>query len=231
MINLLKYETKLWNRGINLIAGVDEAGRGPLAGPLVAAAVVLKKESLEIVKDAISTLIENPRNYDVQLEENLKPYLDINDSKKLTSKKREKLFDFIKKESETFSIIEVTPQEIDNAGIANANQKGFINAVNSLNREVEHILTDHFPITSINKKAQTNITRGDSLSINIAAASILAKVYRDNLMRDYAKKYPNYGFERHKGYGTKKHREVILKFGPCPIHRKSFEPTKSLLKR
>ena len=231
MLNLLKYESKLWNRGLKLIAGVDEAGRGPLAGPMVVSAVILKQKELQIIKDALETGKGNSRNYDVSLGKNLTPYIKINDSKKLTEKRREKLYTFIIKRAEKYSIIEIPPTEIDQNGITAAVNRGFKDAVNSLKISIHHVLTDYVKIPDLDKSAQTNITKGDSKSLNIAAASILAKVYRDNLMRDYAKKYPEYGFERHKGYGTKKHREIIIKSGPCPIHRKSFEPVKSYLSK
>ncbi len=229
MINLIKYESQLWEKGVELIAGVDEAGRGPLAGPMVVSAVILKKESLEILKEKLNTGSGKTRNYDVGLGEISKRYSLINDSKKLTKTTREKLYKFIISEAKAFSIIEISHSYIDQKGITASTQKGFKKAVISLEKGAEHILTDHVCITDLDQKLQTNITKGDSLSISIAAASILAKVHRDNLMCKYAKKFPQYGFEKHKGYGTKTHREAIFKFGPCEIHRKSFKPVKTYI--
>ncbi|MBD3366452.1 ribonuclease HII [candidate division WWE3 bacterium] len=251
MSNLLSYEKELWSRGVDLVAGVDEAGRGPLAGPMVVAAVALNKahleglslwlERLETVtkanSDEKSRIILNPRNYDVLSEEKLKNYSLINDSKKLTEKRRELLYDFIKKEAISYSIIEISHTHIDTKGISSGVRLGFNSAVKALekplkklNKKLGHVLTDHVKIGKMADNFQTNITKGDSKSINIAAASILAKVYRDRLMKDLSLKFPEYGFERHKGYGTKAHREAIFKFGPCEIHRKSFEPVKSFFK-
>jgi len=222
---LLKYESQLWKKGINLIAGVDEAGRGPLAGPMVVAAVILKKETLEIVEMEIL----GTRNYDVSLDKLVGQYAAINDSKKLTGKRREELYDFIINEAISYSIEEISKDEIDSKGISAGVQKGFWGAVKNLITTPEHILTDYVPIKKLAEEYQTNITKGDGLSINIAAASILAKVYRDRLMCKYGLEFPEYGFERHKGYGTKFHREAIEKYGPCSIHRRSFEPIKSYL--
>lgn len=228
---LFKYESELWGKGVNFIAGVDEAGRGPLAGPLVVSAVILKKEVLESVAEEIQGMTNALGNYDVKMGKSLLPYTQINDSKKLSEKKREELFKFIKTEAHTFSIIEISHKDIDQQGILPATEWGFLTAVKELKSKVEHVLTDHVKVKNIPKNQQTNITKGDSLSINIAAASILAKVYRDNLMREYAKQYPKYGFEKHKGYGTKKHREAIFEHGPCDIHRRSFNPIKSMPRR
>lgn len=194
------------------------------------AAVILPREVLEIVEIEIQAAIENSRNYDVLLDETLKPYTRINDSKKLSKKRREELFDFIKNNAITFSIAEISPKDIDCKGIAAITQEGFWDAVNSLGKKAQHVLTDHIPLKKWARARQTNITKGDNISINIAAASILAKVHRDRLMVKYAETYPYYGFEQHKGYGTKAHREAIFTHGPCEIHRKSFEPVKSWLK-
>jgi len=223
---LLKYESQLWKKGIRLIAGVDEAGRGPLAGPMVVCAVILKKEALEIVEMEIFGV----RNYDVSLDKSVGQYMSINDSKKLTPKRREELYDFIINEAISYSIEEISQKEIDTKGISAGVQKGFWNAVNNLGIPPEHVLTDYVHVKNLASDYQTNITKGDSLSINIAAASILAKVYRDKLMCEYALEFPKYGFERHKGYGTKYHREAIEKYGPCKIHRRSFKPVKSWLR-
>ena len=223
---LLEYESQLWESGINLIAGVDEAGRGPLAGPMVVSAVILRKEALETVKAEIL----GTRNYDVSLDEWVRQYTSINDSKKLTEKRRDELYEFIINEAISYSIEEISREEVDTKGISVGVQKGFWNAVNNLETSAEHVLTDYVHIKRLANNCQTNITKGDGLSINIAAASILAKVYRDRLMCKYALKFPEYGFERHKGYGTEYHLEAIEKYGPCEIHRKTFEPVKSWLK-
>ena len=202
-MNLLSFERKLWNSGIDFIAGVDEAGRGPLAGPIVAAAVILDRSHL--FNDVLNG-----------------QYGKIRDSKRLTPKKRERLFDFIIENAISYSIYEVSSQEIDEIGISAANKLAFYNSVLGLGVSAEHILTDYFKIHEIKPEQQTNIKRGDNLSLSIAAASILAKVHRDRLMRLEHEKWPMYGFDRHKGYGTLFHRQTLAKHGPCEIHRKSF---------
>lgn len=206
---LLKYENKLWSKGLTYIAGVDEAGRGPLAGPLVVAAVILNKDHLY----QTSEKSEGP----------LETYSLINDSKKLTAKVREKLFEFIIKNAISYQIEEIPSEKIDEWGIGRSNKIGFFNSVNRLETPVEHTLTDHFSIDGVAESKQTNITGGDRKSITVAAASILAKVYRDRLMLKFHEKYPKYGFDRHKGYGTSLHAEMLAKYGPCEIHRRSFK--------
>lgn len=216
-MELLRYETELWSKGLTHIAGVDEAGRGPLAGPIVIAAVILKKEHLHNNPNLKAELLEN--------------YSLINDSKKLTEKKREMLYDFILEHALTFHLEEIPANKIDEWGISRSNQIGFFNAVKSLSITAEHVLTDHFPIRAFSENLQTNITKGDSNSMTIAAASILAKVHRDRKMLEFHEEYPKYGFDKHKGYGTRFHRDQIVKLGPCKIHRRTFEPTKSLVGR
>jgi ribonuclease HII len=212
---LLKYEKELWDKGLAHIAGVDEAGRGPLAGPLVVAAVILNKDHL------------HARNYDV-VDELWEMYNLINDSKLVTEKRRNKLFKFIVTNSITLTIEEIPHGKIDEWGISRSNQIGFYNAVNRLRVTPQHILTDHYGINAIAEERQTNIKRGDCKSISIAAASIIAKVHRDKLMLKYHEEFPEYGFDKHKGYGTRFHRDQIMRTGPCEIHRRSFEPVKSL---
>jgi ribonuclease HII len=212
---LIELERELFNKGIRYIAGVDEVGRGPLAGPMVIGAVILD----------IGKILN--RNYDVSFE---KLYEKINDSKKVTEKNRIELAKFIKENCLAFSIIEISHTELDLTGISKSTQKAFFESIKNLKVLPQHIFTDAFPIKSISKEKQTNIIKGDSRSISIAAASIIAKVYRDDLMTSYAERYPEYGFEKHKGYGTKLHKEAIYKYGPCEIHRKSFEPIKSLVR-
>ena len=228
---LLKYESGLWKKGINLIAGVDEAGRGPLAGPMVVAAVIFKRETLEILNEEFSNHNHITGNYDVSLDKVGRQYASINDSKKLTPKRRGELYGFIINEAISYSIEEISKDEIDSKGISAGIQKGFWGAVKNLTTCPEHVLTDYVHIRKLAGEYQTNITKGDGLSINIAAASILAKVYRDKLMCEYALKFPEYSFEKHKGYGTKLHLESIEKYGPCDIHRRSFRPVKLFLEK
>ena len=229
MNHLLGFEKELWSKGINLIAGVDEAGRGPWAGPMIVASVILKREALEILEKETFRPKGNPRNYDVSYEKQVKQYATINDSKKLSNKRREELYEFIVNESISYSIEEISVGEIESEGMSREIQKGFLSAVNNLDKTPEYVLTDYVHIKGLPSDTQTNITRGDSLSINIAAASILAKVYRDQLMRKYSLEFPEYGFERHKGYGTKLHLEALKKYGVCKIHRRSFKPVKRFI--
>ena len=198
---LSKYEEDCFERGIELVAGIDEAGRGPLAGPVVAAAVILPKHAL----------IEG-----------------VNDSKKISEKKREKLYDDIINAAIAWGVGIVDNNVIDEINILNATRMAMHNAIEALKVKPEYILID------AEKKVDTNgipfmpIIKGDALSISIAAASIIAKVTRDRIMREYDKIYPLYGFEKHKGYGTKMHLEAISENGICCIHRKSF--LKNILK-
>lgn len=192
-INNLAYEKELLNNGVYLIAGMDEAGRGPLAGPVTAACCIMD----------LTDIIDG-----------------VDDSKKLTEKKRELLFDRIKEKAICHSIISVDENVIDEINILNATKKAMTEAVNSLFPFPQYLLVDAVKHDfGVPYKA---IIHGDALSYSIAAASILAKVSRDRLMSEYAEKYPEYGFDKHKGYGTKAHIEAIKKYGPCPIHRMSF---------
>lgn len=190
-------ENILWKRGIRYIAGVDEVGRGCFAGPVVAAVIIL------------------PRNFSVTDE--------INDSKLLSAKKREELSPIIKKYSLAYSIAEISLDVINEFGIGKATQKAFHRAVTTLTIKPEYIFIDAFYIDNLDRKNQKPIVHGDRKSISIAAASIIAKVYRDGLMRNMHEAYPNYDFYNNKGYGTKKHREAIKKFGLSEMHRKSFD--------
>ena len=230
----LKFEQDLWKRGNQIIAGVDEAGRGPLAGPLVAAAVVLNKTHIQ------QTLDTYLRNNDVSTETegqtrkehpHFLNYKKIRDSKKLSEKNREQLFSFIKEFAISYSIVEISPEEIDKIGVGEANKVALTKAVGGLKILPQFILSDHYAVEKWSRNRQMNISKGDDVSLSIASASILAKVYRDRIMLRMHEEYPNYHFHKHKGYGTKYHREKILEIGPCKIHRKSFEPTKSYLKR
>ena len=180
--------------GLHLICGVDEAGRGPLAGPVCAAAVILP-EHLQIP--------------------------GLNDSKKLTDKKRRELFPVIQEQAVAYGIGLASEQEIDEINILQATFLAMRRALDQLSVRPEIALIDGNRETDFGLPVKT-VVKGDSLSANIAAASILAKVTRDNLMLEMAGKYPEYGFEIHKGYGTKAHYEALRTYGPCPIHRKTF---------
>ena len=174
--------------------GVDEAGRGPLAGDVYAAAVIL-----------------DPSN----------PIEGLNDSKKLSEKKRELLYDEIIEKAEDYCIATATIAEIEEINILNAAMLAMKRAISGLESSFNLVLIDGNKIPDIPCEARA-VVKGDGLSASIAAASILAKVTRDRYMKEMSEKYPEYGFEKHKGYGTKLHREKILEFGPCPLHRMSF---------
>ena len=193
---LLREEKMLWEQGFLLVAGVDEAGRGPLAGPVAAGACIL------------------PVQFDLP---------GLNDSKKLTEGKREKLFGQIQKQALAFAIGSAEPAEIDLYNILQASKLAMKRAVEGLKIRPHHLLIDavSLPLVNIPQKA---IIRGDSLSASIAAASILAKVTRDHWMRDLHTLYPEYGFDKNKGYGTNEHLQVLRRLGPSPIHRRSFAP-------
>lgn len=197
---MLSYERELWDGGFSFIAGVDEAGRGPLAGPLVVSAVIFEKKAQIPI---------------------------VNDSKKLTAKQREFLYDQIISAARKYSIIELNEEEIDSLNILQATHKGMRMAVKEL-EIVQFALIDGLPVPNMPAKSKA-IVKGDAKSASIAAASILAKVYRDRLMDKYAESYPQYGFENNKGYGTSKHFEALKKYGVSSIHRKTFEPVKSML--
>lgn len=188
------YEKQLSEKGYTNICGVDEAGRGPLAGPVCAAAVILKPDDI----------IDG-----------------VNDSKKLSEKKREMLFDIIKQRAVSYSIAWATLEEIEKINILNATMLAMKRAVEGLDIPADYAIIDGNKNPELNIPANS-IVKGDAKSMSIAAASILAKVSRDRLLLEYAKEYPEYKFEKHKGYGTKLHREALLKYGPCPIHRMSF---------
>ena len=213
IVDRLKFENALWVNGVHAIAGVDEVGRGCIAGPLVTAAVVLNKQHILAATDLLLT-----------------NYLNIRDSKLLSPKKRSYLAEFIKQNAISYSIEVIEVDVLDEIGISQATQVGFFNSIKNLTIQPQHILTDAFQIKGIKKELQTNIQKGDNLSITIAASSIIAKVYRDALMVNIHGKHQKYGFDKHKGYGTKAHLEAVAQFGPCSVHRTSFEPIKSYLK-
>lgn len=180
------------------VAGVDEVGRGPLAGPIVACAVILDLNSLD--DDLI---------------------LEINDSKKLSEKKREELAIIIKEKAINYYIASSSSYEIDEKGIAYCNNKIFLDACTKLELTPDLVLSDGYLVKNLNLPNKA-VIKGDAKSACIAAASIVAKVYRDNLMKEYSEKYPHYAFEENAGYGTSKHIAGIKEFGPCEIHRFSF---------
>ncbi len=194
IMSLYEIENLYRSKGFTGIAGVDEAGRGPLAGPVYAAAVIL----------AEGTLIKG-----------------IDDSKKLSEKRREELFDEITEKAVAYNIFSVDEKRIDEINILNATFEAMNGAVNGLKVKPDFVLIDGNRIAGMTLPHET-VVKGDAKSISIAAASVLAKVSRDRFICEIAKKYPEYGFEKHKGYGTKAHTEAILKYGPCEIHRKTF---------
>ena len=196
-----EFETELYNKGINFIAGIDEVGRGPLVGPVVTAAVILPKDF-----------------YDER----------INDSKKLTEKKRELLYDVIMENAISVGIGISSEDVIDEINILNATKKAMIEAVNNLNIRPEHLLIDAVKLDI--DIPQTSIIKGDAKSESIAAASIIAKVTRDRMMVELDKLHPEYDFKHNKGYGTKKHIEAIRKYGIIKEHRKTFAPCDEYVK-
>lgn len=197
-VNLYQYEELLEDLGIKYIAGVDEVGRGPLAGPVVVAAVIL------------------PLNLRIK---------GINDSKKLSLKKRNELYKIILNEALAVNVSFIDERVIDEINIYEATKKGMLEAISGLKIKPEHVLIDAMPLREL-AIAHTSIIHGDALSASIGAASIIAKVTRDEYMDKMDIKYPNYGFKHHKGYCTKEHLEALEKYGPCEIHRKSFAAVK-----
>jgi ribonuclease HII len=200
----LHHERQLWNAGTYPVAGVDEAGRGPLAGPVLVAAVILPPEWGEA---------------GVPPE-----FLKLNDSKKLTADARSRFFDLITGHPDLrFAIVPVEPDVIDRINILAATHQGMNEALEGLTPRPLHALIDGNPVPSL-RWPQTAIVKGDSLSYSIAAASVLAKVTRDRRMMEADLSYPGYGFAQHKGYPTAEHLAAIARLGPCPIHRRSFAP-------
>ena len=197
-MDLWIYEREQWEKGLQTVCGVDEAGAGPLAGPVYAAAVVLPQE------------LEIP---------------GLNDSKKLTEKKREALFDVIVEQAEAYCIARVEASEIDEMDILNARMLAMQRAIDGLTLKPDMALIDGNRDHGSRYAVETphiTIIKGDGNSASIAAASILAKTYRDDYMREAAKQYPQYGWDRNFGYPTKEHREAIIRYGETPLHRKSF---------
>ena len=192
--NMWQIEQEYFDQGISLICGVDEAGRGPLCGPVCAAAVIL------------------PANLEIP---------GLNDSKKLTDKRRRELFPIIKEQAIAYGIGLADHKEIDEINILQATYLAMERALTQLQVKPELALIDGNRAKDFGLPVKT-VVKGDSLSANIAAASVLAKVTRDMLMEEYAKEYPQYGFEIHKGYGTNAHYAALTEHGPCPIHRMTF---------
>lgn len=211
----LKFERKLWKQNIDFVIGIDEVGRGAFAGPIVAAGVVLPVIN--------------------KITKNLKFLLEVNDSKLLDANKRKRLSKLIYKNALYFAVEEVDIKIINKKGIGFANKmvfrkvvKNILNQINSYNF---HLLSDGYRtkyIRGVSHKNHTALIKGDRKSVTIAAASIIAKVHRDSLMRNFSRKYHNYKFARNKGYGTKSHQKALLRYGLSEIHRTSFELTKFL---
>jgi len=198
----LEFENAKISQGYSLIAGIDEAGRGPLAGPVSAGAVIL------------------PKGF---------AHTWLNDSKRLSEKRREVLYsELTERDDVIWALSFADAEEIESINILRATHAAMARAAEALSSRPDFCLIDGLPVPSFPILSE-GIVKGDSKSLSIAAASIIAKVSRDRLMLEYAEKYPEYGFERHKGYGTKLHMEALRKYGPCPIHRKTFAPVAQLL--
>lgn len=195
LTNLKKIETQLNEKGFKNICGIDEAGRGPLAGPVVVAGVIMPKDSM----------IEG-----------------VNDSKKVSERKRELLYNEILEEAISYSVAIIGQDIIDEINILNATKQGVTNVVKELDIRPDLIIIDALQNIDTNGVPYESIVKGDAKCYSIAAASIIAKVTRDRIMREWDDVYPEYGFFQHKGYGTVKHIEAIKEYGLCPIHRKSF---------
>ena len=195
LLHLKEIEKEFFDKGIKYIAGIDEAGRGPLAGPVVVASVILDKDSM----------IEG-----------------VNDSKKVSEAKREKLYDIITKEAISYGVGIVYQDEIDEINILQATKKALTMAIKDMKIKPNIILVDALSNIDTLGIPYKSIIKGDAKCYQIAAASIIAKVTRDRIMREWDKVYPEYGFLSHKGYGTTKHIEALKQYGPCPIHRKTF---------
>lgn len=212
LMEIKKIEEELYLKGVNSIAGIDEAGRGPLAGPVVVACVIMPRDSM----------IEG-----------------VNDSKKVSEKKREKLYDQIIEEAIAYGVGIISQEEIDRINILNATKEGLTMAIKEMEKDLkekqrsfekpEIILVDALTQIDTDGISYKSIIKGDAKSYSIAAASIIAKVTRDRIMRQWNEVYPMYGFEKHKGYGTAAHIAAIKEYGLCPLHRRSF--VKNIVKR
>ncbi len=202
MSDMYFYENKFHNEGYKIIAGTDEVGRGPMAGPLVVAAVILPQ--FEIIDG-------------------------LKDSKLLTEKQRENLSKIIYEKAIEIQICYIDVKSVDELNVYQASKKGMITCIRNMKTKVDHVLTDAMPLSE--EFSYTSIIHGDRLSASIAAASIIAKVERDHYMIELAKEYPQYGFEKHKGYVTKQHLQAIQTYGITPHHRVSFAPVKHILEQ
>lgn len=201
-VDLYSNEKRLWNLGYENIAGCDEAGRGPLFGPVVAASVILP--------------------HDFVLE-------GLNDSKKLSEKKREKYYPIIMEKALAVSVSVVEAEEIDKINIYEASRQGMLRATNSLKVKPDYIITDAMPLDGFTSVPHEAIIKGDAKSITIAAASVIAKVTRDRIMYEIDKVHPEYEFKKHKGYPTKKHLELIEKYGIIDGYRRTYGPVKKYI--
>lgn len=200
MCQRLEFENEAYRLGKKYIIGLDEAGRGPMAGPLVVGAVIF------------------PQGF---------YHDDINDSKQLSEKKRESLYELIIQEALAYQIEIIDVEEVDRLNVYQASKQGMLRAIEHIKIKPDYALTDAMPLgESIEHQS---IIKGDAKSISIAAASILAKVTRDRIMKDYDTIYPQYGFAKHKGYPTKAHKETLKEYGVTPIHRRSFQPVQEVL--
>lgn len=200
-VDLLKYEKELYEKGYNYIAGTDEVGRGPLVGPVVAAAVIL------------------PKNYNLP---------GLTDSKKLSEKKRNEFYDIITKDAISIGLGIIDEKIIDEINILEASRLAMNTALDNLNVKPDYILSDAM---KLDRDVEVlPIVHGDALSLSISAASVIAKVTRDRLMEELGKEYPEYEFERHKGYPTKRHIELVKKYGVLNVYRKTFKPISELVK-
>lgn len=201
-IDLRDFEKRLWAEGFQYIAGVDEAGRGPLVGPVVAGAVIL------------------PVNYDLE---------GLTDSKKLSEKKREKFYEILQKDAVAIGVGIVDAKTIDEINIYEASRLAMTKALENLKMKPEYVLSDAMPL-HLNVPNEP-IVHGDALSISIAAGSVIAKVTRDHLMQELSKLHPQYEFEKHKGYPTKRHLEILEKYGPLENYRFTYKPVRALMEK
>ena len=199
----LQYELPLWQQGFLAVAGIDEAGRGCWAGPVTAGAVILPA--------------------DPGILERLS---GVRDSKLMTPAERDAVYSLIPGEARAWAVGEADSAEIDRLGILNATRLAMKRAIAALSLRPDHLLIDYVRLHDVTIP-QIGIAHGDMVSLSIAAASVMAKVTRDREMEVLAERYPEYGFEKHKGYGTKQHQEALARFGPCPIHRMTFKPLSS----